>query len=235
MNYISRVISSVVLALGIFATGYTIAESIRYFRNFERAVEVKGLAEQVVKSDLATWNISFSVSGESLKDLYQQISTQQKQVSQFLVDNGFAPADIQLATVSVTDNLANQYGNNSKVAHFQINNSVSVTTKDVDLVAQVSQKASELVSRGIIISSNGINYFYNNLNTIKGQMLNSATQNAKLAAATFAKNTNSQVGKIKTANQGVFSISSPDGSIIGDTSSINKKVRVVTSIQFFLN
>jgi len=65
-------------------------------------------------------------------------------------------------------------------------------------------------------------------------MLNEATQNAKAAAETFAKNSNSSIGEIKAANQGVFSVSSPDGNFEGETTNIMKKVRVVTSIEFFL-
>lgn len=231
-----RILAALILALGISSGGYFVGSGIKFFRNFDRSVEVKGLAEQNVKSDLATWSISFSVSGDNLKDLYQQISLNQKIVSQFLVGNNFAESSIQLGTISVNDNWANQYGNtNAKLPHYQISNSVSVTTANVDLVAKVSQNAGELVNQGVIVGNNSISYFYNNLNSIKGSMLDSATQNAKLAAETFAKNTQSQVGKIKSASQGVFTISSPDGSNIGDTSNINKKVRVVTSIQFFIN
>ncbi len=236
MNSGSRVIGAIILALGIATSGHYIGSGIKFFRNFDRSVEVKGLAEQNVKSDLATWSINFSVSGDDLKALYQQVSLNQKTVSQFLATNGFAAKDIQLGTISVNDNWANQYGNtNAKLPHYQISNSVSVTTSNVDLVAKVSQNAGELVNQGVIVTNNSISYFYNNLNSIKAQMLDSATQNAKSAAETFAKNTQSQVGKIKSASQGVFTISSPDGSNVGDTSNINKKVRVVTSIQFFLN
>lgn len=236
MNSGSRVIGAIILALGIATSGHYIGSGIKFFRNFDRSVEVKGLAEQNVKSDLATWSINFSVSGDDLKALYQQVSLNQKTVSQFLATNGFAVKDIQLGTISVNDNWANQYGNtNAKLPHYQISNSVSVTTSNVDLVAKVSQNAGELVNQGVIVTNNSISYFYNNLNIIKAQMLDSATQNAKSAAETFAKNTQSQVGKIKSASQGVFTISSPDGSNVGDTSNINKKVRVVTSIQFFLN
>ncbi|HRG61521.1 MAG TPA: SIMPL domain-containing protein [Burkholderiales bacterium] len=236
MNSGSRVIGAIILALGIATSGHYIGSGIKFFRNFDRSVEVKGLAEQNVKSDLATWSINFSVSGDDLKALYQQVSLNQKTVSQFLATNGFAVKDIQLGTISVNDNWANQYGNtNAKLPHYQISNSVSVTTSNVDLVAKVSQNAGELVNQGVIVTNNSISYFYNNLNSIKAQMLDSATQNAKSAAETFAKNTQSQVGKIKSASQGVFTISSPDGSNVGDTSNINKKVRVVTSIQFFLN
>ncbi len=44
------------------------------------------------------------------------------------------------------------------------------------------------------------------LNDIKPQMLEEATRNATAAAQEFAKSSNSKVGKIRRAQQGVFSI-----------------------------
>ena len=77
-----------------------------------------------------------------------------------MATNGFAVKDIQLGTISVNDNWANQYGNsNAKLPHYQISNSVSVTTSNVDLVAKVSQNAGELVNQGVIVTNNSISYF----------------------------------------------------------------------------
>ena len=232
----NKVILAIIVSLGLASSGYFVGNGIKYFRNFDRSVEVKGLAEQTVKSDLATWGINFAVSGDTLAPLNKTISQNQKLVTDFLLQNGFKQQDIQQGTISVIDNWANQYGNNNeKLPHYQISNSVSVTTSNVDLVAKVSQNAGELVNQGVIVNNNSISYFYNSLNTIKATMLDQATQNAKQAAETFAKNTGSQVGKIKSASQGVFTISSPDGAIVNDTQNISKKLRIVTSIQFFLN
>ena len=231
----SRMFSAVVLALGIAAAGAFINQGIHYFRNFERGVEVKGLAEQVVKSDLASWNIYFSASGANLQELYKKISQDQQQVNAFLRNSGFKSSEIQFGTVNVTDNYANGYSSNNKLAHYQLSGSILVSSSNIDLVASSSQNAGELINQGIIVTSNTLSYFYNGLQQIKGKMLDEATQNAAVAAATFAKNSQSQVGKIKTASQGVFTISSADGALLNDTQSLYKKVRVVTSVQFFLN
>lgn len=67
-------------------------------------------------------------------------------------------------------------------------------------------------------------------------MVEEATQNAKEAAAEFAKNSGSRVGKIKYANQGVFSILPAEE--IADSSEaqqINKKVRVVSTVEYRLD
>ena len=62
-----------------------------------------------------------------------------------------------------------------------------------------------------------------------------ATKNAKQAAEQFAKSSQSKVGKIKTANQGVFSIL-PREQIPGvsESEQINKTVRVVSTVVYYL-
>ena len=60
-------------------------------------------------------------------------------------------------------------------------------------------------------------------------MIAEATKNAREAAQQFAKDSDSKVGKMKTASQGQFSID--------DTSSstpFTKNVRVVSTIVFYL-
>ena len=66
-------------------------------------------------------------------------------------------------------------------------------------------------------------------------MLEEATKNARDAALEFAKSSHSKVGKIHQANQGVFSILPRDDTANAIASQqINKKVRVVSTVEYFL-
>ena len=78
----------------------------------------------------------------------------------------------------------------------------------------------------MINSKNGwrpIEYIFTGLNDIKPEMIEEATVKAKEVAEKFAKDSNSKVGKIRSANQGLFTISDRDPS----TPQV-KKVRVAT-------
>ena len=66
-------------------------------------------------------------------------------------------------------------------------------------------------------------------NDIKPEMIEEATKNAREVGEKFAKDSGSRLGKIKTANQGTFSITDRDSN----TPEI-KKVRVVTSVTYYL-
>ena len=71
------------------------------------------------------------------------------------------------------------------------------------------------------------------LNEIKPDMLREATKNARIAANEFAENAGVKVGGIRDARQGSFYVRDA-GSDYGDTSKIEKDVRVVTTITFYL-
>jgi uncharacterized protein len=80
------------------------------------------------------------------------------------------------------------------------------------------------------------------LNALKPDMITEATRNARSSADRFAADSGSQVGSIRSASQGVFSISAADsvstggdggGGDSGD-SSIMKTVRVVATVDYYL-
>ena len=64
-------------------------------------------------------------------------------------------------------------------------------------------------------------------------MLQEATKNARIAAAEFANNAGVKVGGIRSARQGSFYIRD-EGAEYSDDRSIEKSVRVVTTISFYL-
>jgi hypothetical protein len=60
-------------------------------------------------------------------------------------------------------------------------------------------------------------------------MIEEATKNAREVALKFAKDSESELGKIKSANQGTFSIEDRDSN-----TPYIKKVRVVTNVTYYL-
>ncbi len=72
-------------------------------------------------------------------------------------------------------------------------------------------------------------------------MITEATRNARSSADRFAADSGAKVGGIRSANQGVFSITAADSTTLNagddagsDRTSINKKVRVVATVEYYL-
>jgi len=73
-------------------------------------------------------------------------------------------------------------------------------------------------------------FLFTGLNDIKPTMIEEATKNARMAAEQFAKDSGSKVGKIRSASQGLFTITDRDMN-----SPDRKNVRVVTTVEYYLS
>ena len=231
-----------VLAIGVALGGFFIGDGI-YRAMSGRTVTVKGLAERDVVADTAVWNIKINGVGGDLTVLQQEIDNDISEIHTFLTDAGFAPSDIQNLRVQVRDKYAGysdaELKNQQNDGRYVIETGVMVRSHNVELVDSISRRMGELVRRGITITEDysGPIYIFNGLNDIKISMIEQATKNATAAGQQFAKDADAHLGKIKSANQGVFSIESRDPTdswSSNERQAINKKVRVVATITFYL-
>ncbi len=236
------------LAFGLIVGGSVLGSQIKATRLSDRYVTVKGLVERKVKSDLAIWPLSYKETGDDLASVYAKTEADKKTILQFLDQQGIQSSEIELGVVRVVDTQANEYGGNNRAPHrYIVEQPVTVRTSRVDQVAAAAQKTMLLLQKGIVLDSGpsqGLTYKFNGLNSIKPDMITEATRNARAAADRFASDSGSRVGSIRQANQGTFSIlpadqgsdTSEGGEGYGSSadSSLMKTVRVVTSVQYYL-
>jgi hypothetical protein len=244
------VIASAFAALGMVLAGWVLGSQIKDIRLADRYVTVRGLAQRTVKADLAVWPLAFREAGNDLKATYAKSEADRQAVLQFLAAQGIAKSNISLGQPSVTDTEANEYGGSQRAANrYIVQQSISVRSRDVDKVAAAVQKTSDLIAQGVVLgggpqygSQNSVSYVFTGLNSIKPEMITEATRNARAAAERFAEDSGSKVGPIRSAEQGLFTISSADAAAAGDggngayqaDASIMKSVRVVTTINYYL-
>ncbi len=232
------------LAFGLIIGAWVLGAQIKATRLSDRYVEVKGLVERRVKSDLAIWPLSYKEAGDELSLLYTKTEADKKTILQFLDQQGIQPSEIELGVISVVDTQTNEYGGGNRAPHrYIVEQKITVRTSRVDQVAAAAQKTMQLLQSGIVLTSSpgqGLTYMFTGLNSIKPDMITEATHNARAAADRFASDSGSKVGSIRQANQGVFSImpadqdgGASDGNA-GSDSSLMKTVRVVTSVDYYL-
>ena len=236
------------LAVGLVLGGLVLGGQIKATRLSDRYVTVRGLAERNVKSDLAIWDLGYKDAGDDLGALYTKSEADKKAILDFLGKQGIQPSEIELGIVGVTDTQANEYGiNKNPSRRYIMQQDITVHTSRVDLVAAASQKTMQLVQKGVVLSggtNSGLSYEFTGLNSIKPDMITEATRNARAAAERFASDSGSRVGSIRQATQGIFSIVAANsggdtggeyGYQSNDESNIMKTVRVVTSVEYYLD
>lgn len=231
----SNLISFSIMAVAIVIAGYFISESLIKARRFERSVTVKGLAEREVNADMAVWPVQITLTGNDLIKLQKDLSSQKEHVKTFFETLGFNKDEFKIGATNIQDALANIYRNNSANVDFRYvaQTDITIRTTNVALLQEAVSESLSLTSKGVILSSKNewrpIEYMFTGLNDLKPSMVEEATKNARVVAEKFAVDSGSKVGRIKSANQGIFSITDRDQN----TPEI-KRVRVVSTIEYFL-
>jgi len=224
------------LGIGVAAGGFFISQTLYNAKVAVNTAEAKGLAERRVKSDLANWQIVFNVTGTKraeIPQLYLQAEENQNAIISLLQENGFTEDEIE---IGIIDYLQQEFRDESQKLVDQkhrLVGSIGVETSKVDLVAKVRANVNKLIAQGMDLENRPPAYRFTKLNEIKPDMLKEATRNARIAANEFAENAGVHVGSIKNALQGSFFVRDA-GEEYGDTGKIEKDVRVVTTITFYL-
>lgn len=229
-----QVIAACILAAGLVLAGAMMPLSVNRMKSYDRKVDVKGLCEREVMADKVIWPITYKVVGNDLGAAVAETEKSNESIIRFLKEGGIAEDEISISAPQISDKYASEYGNNDRVYRFLCTNTITVCTSRVEQALALQRATSDLIKKGIAIAPNDWNspvvFKYEALNDIKPEMIEEATANAREAAQKFAKDSDSRLGKIKTASQGTFSIEDRDSN-----TPYIKKVRVVTYVTYYLD
>jgi uncharacterized protein len=237
----ASVAAALILALGLAVAGGMIGYGFLRGRAADRYVEVKGLAEREVTADLALWPLRYVSTGSDLTIAQAGLTRSTRQVFAFLTRHGIDTTAVQLQALEVSDADANRFPGERAGPRFVIQQTVIVRSRTPDVVMAASQRVSELVAGGVILSSSGEygiggpTFIFTRLNQLKPAMVAEATANAREAAQQFATDSRTALGGIRQASQGVFVILPRDQAPgVNESGQLQKIVRVVSTVQYIL-
>ena len=233
-----------ILAVGIALAGLLAGNGFARARAADRFVTVKGVSEREVRADLAIWPLHLVGADNDLAAANSKLTKSIVGVREFLTRHGVDTSQIQMTDFSATDAYANQYASDRRPANrYVVHQTVLVRSSRPDEVLAASQQIGELAAIGVAISSGGEygpnsggpTFVFSGLNKLKPEMIADATARAREAASQFARDSRSQLGGIRQANQGIFEILPRDQAPgINESSQIAKVVRVVATIDYYL-
>ena len=233
----SLLAASALLSIGLIGGGYLLGDGLRRAKMAERSVTVRGLAERNVTADLATWTVVFSETGTELGPVQESIDQKSQAVRTFLAQAGFPASAVNDTGASV-----NQFFDSNRQQNVvTVRRRLQLRTADVMRARAAFARQADLIRAGVALEEgSGVVYSFTKLNDIKPQMIAEGTKSARAAAQQFASDSGTGVGGIKSASQGYFSIGARDGDVDGEgggnaSASPLQKVRVVTTVEFFLN
>ena len=235
MEKSSALLPSAIIALGIVVLGFSVRSGIVTFKDRDRIVSVKGLSEREVKADKVIWPLVYKDLGNDPAEMYRQLEKKNQKIVAFLKSGGLTDSEISVNPPTIVDRQADNYGNEIMNFRYKATSVITVTSPNVDKVRALMNRQAELMKQDIAIvgeeygGSNSPSYEFTGLNKIKPEMVEEATKNARITAEKFASDSGSELGDIRSASQGQFSIESRDAS-----TPFMKKVRVVTTLEYTL-
>ena len=219
------------IMIGLMVLGNCVGNGMKRFADKDRYVTVKGLAEREVMANKVVWPLPFNFVGNNLEELYNEVEKSKSTILTFLQKNGITTDEIVLSAPKVTDREAQSYTPDNLKYRYQVESVITIISMQVEKVMQLMNSQADLMKQGVAI---GEDYRYQTqfdftlLNELKPEMIEEATRNARAVAQKFADDSKSELGGIRQASQGQFSITSDQ-----NTPQL-KKIRVVTTVDYFL-
>lgn len=235
--------AAVILGLCAIVSFWIAGSAFKYKSKAVETIVVTGLAEKDFASDLIVWSGVYSRKSMDLKSAYAMLKNDEKSIGLYLSSKGIQNNEVVFSAISINKDFnylsdANGRQIGQEFTGYNLSQTVTVESKNVSKVDNVSREATELIQSGIELTSLPPRFYNTKLSTIKMDLLAGASADAKTRAEIIAKNAGSTLGKLKKANMGVFQItgknSNEDYSYGGafNTSSNQKTGSITIRMEF---
>lgn len=226
---------ALIIAAALIVLGESLSCGIVTFKDRDRQVSVKGLAEREVQANKVTWPLVYKEIGNDPTEMYSSLEKKNAIITAFLRQGGVKDSEISVNPPSISDRQADSYGQEVVNFRYRATSVITVTSTDVDRVRSLMRRQAELMKQGVPLiiedyGDNRVTYEFTALNDIKPAMVEEATANARATAEKFAADSDSRLGSLRHASQGQFSIEDRDAH-----TPYIKNVRVVVTMDYGLN
>ncbi len=228
-----------IAAVGLIIGCWFIGQGLGKIKTGDNTISVTGSTQKTITSDVAKWTstVSRSIAVDALKTGSDELAQDVSSLSKYLHQNGVSDGDITVQPLTISPTYSSDYSRGPNISGYTLSQLVIVEGKDVNKITQLAAGAGNLVSSGIQLSSQPLEYYYSGLADVKRDMLAEATTDAKARAEKIATSSGSKLGALKSASMGVFQITPVNSASLSDegyydTSSIEKRVTAVVRTQF---
>lgn len=205
------VYAAVIAGLSFIIAAWLIGSAFKYRSKAMETIVVTGLAEKDFVSDLIVWNGSYSRKSMDLKAAYTDLKADENTIRSYLVSKGISINEIIFSSVTINKEFNTKTNENGgqisqEFTGYNLMQTVTVQSGDVDKIDKISREATELIESGIEFNSQPPFFYNTKLSEVKMDLLARASADAKQRAAAIAKNAGSNLGTLRKATMGVFQI-----------------------------
>lgn len=229
---VATLIMAVALAGGLMKVGSGFAA-----RTTE-GITVTGSAKVAATADNVVWTLSVQETSPKVADAVTRVGSSVVAVAKYLTTGGVPSEGIQLGAVSTYSNAEYINGNpTGRILSYNASRDVTVRSKDVQLIARLSQGIGTLLQTGVNVNNYGPQYYISTLPTLRPQLLQDAMQDAQVRAIALTKAVGGTIGAVLSVRSGPFQVTTPDSTMTSDlgaydTTTIAKTVTATVSVTF---
>jgi hypothetical protein len=242
-NRIAVLGGAVILAAGFGMGSVALANGLVRMQRTDREVTVRGVAQRDVSANRANWSVNYSESAFTLAEALAATDRDTATIRAFLKQQGFAGTSTEPGSAGINTSSEMIKDKPTGRTIYSVSREIAFSTDNVAGVQQIERRKDALAQQGLVVGGTYASFEYTLLDKIKPDMIGAATKDARQAAEKFADDSGASVGGIRSASQGYFSVSGRDaaGNDEGDgggsstASSPNQRVRVVTTIVYYLD
>jgi hypothetical protein len=207
-------------------------------RSLDDTLTVTGSASKAVTSDHVKWVgvINRVVKTTTLKEGYASMASDLVSVQAFLNDNKISVDQVVTSPVFMDQNYDQPQGAEKT---YTLRQTIEVNSNDVNGIGQIAKNIQALIEKGVVFSTQSLEYTYTKLPDERVSMLALAIKDAKDRASTLAQSSGKSVGKLKSASSGVVQVMSANSLDVSDygsydTSKVEKNIMVTVKASFTL-
>jgi len=231
----------VALAVALGFGSCVIGRGLGEIRRPEEAITVTGSAKRPITSDFVVWRASVGMQSPSITTAAAELRSESNKVRQFLRTNGVADSMLTVKPVETfaIPEVVDNGRETGRIVAYRLTQHFEVRSSNVQALTALSQKAADLMSVGVALSSQPPEYLYTKLADLRIALIEEATRDAKVRAEAIAKSTGNSIGSVRQASIGVFQITPRFSTEIADygvndVTAIEKDVQAVVHVTFAL-
>jgi hypothetical protein len=207
----STIITAAIIGLCAIIAAALIGNAYKYRSKTMETIVVTGLAEKDFNSDLIVWNGSYSRKSFDLKEAYNILKADENAIRSYLLKKGIEAGSMVFSSVMINKEFSQQTNANGQYMSqeftgYNLTQSVTIESMEVEKVDKISREVGELIQSGIEFNSSAPMFYNTKLNQLKMELLGKASADARARAETIAENAGSSLGELKKATMGIFQI-----------------------------
>jgi len=210
-----------------------------------RMIDVTGSAKKRIVSDSIEWTASIETKNMDRTAAAKALAGHAKTALDYLAEQGIKKDEIRVEAASVEEVKETEYiGTGAQRIEktvfkgYKTGQDITIRSNDVPRVERISREITQLLERGVPVSSSDPAYYYSKLGELKIEMLAAAARDARVRATSIlAEAGGGRIARLRSADMGVINVNAANSTETSwegnnDTSSLDKDIITIVHVTF---